>query len=339
MDDLSAGEWAAGTSTITRPQIRIAKDAVRRSMDYCYRVTRRQARNFYYGLKLTPQPKRSALYVVYAFMRACDDLADEPGVSAEARVERIDVFRKQMHAVLQTAAGVTPAGVTAIEGSCVDAKSLWPAFRHVMQAYSIDPALLDAMLDGQASDLTVSRYPRFEDLYGYCYKVASVVGLVCISIWGYRGGHATRKIAEHRGVALQLTNILRDLVEDAGRQRLYLPEEDLDRFGLTSQELLEQIRTGRVDSSFDRLMAFEIERARSYYQRSAVLESLIEPACRSTSWVIMRIYRGLLEKIARNPRAVLRRRVALSWLDKAAIVAAGSFPGRLARRHGWPLET
>jgi phytoene synthase len=303
--------------------------AVRQSLRYCHRVTRRHARNFYYGLRLTPEPKRSALYAVYAFMRACDDLVDEPvndqssaaptsGAIIQRGLAKIEQFRSQMQQVLD--GGDLPApgnpgnpGNPGAPGSPGD--SPWPAFRYVVRQYPIDPAHLHAMLDGQMLDLTSPKYLTFDQLYDYCYKVASVVGLTCIAVWGHCGDPAVTKLAEYRGIALQLTNILRDLVEDAQRQRLYLPAEELNRFGYDPRKLMRR----EPDAAFDRLMTFQIERARGYYEMSSRLEQYLDPQCQGTSWAIMRIYRGILERIAEDPRAVLKQRVRLGAFTKMAI--------------------
>ena len=280
---------------------------VQASLAYCHGIARTRARNFYYGLKLTPEPKRSAVYAIYAFMRACDDMAD--GEDAEQlpvpmRQERIETFRQTMVDVLnQSDDAAMPEG------------EHWPAFRHVMRTYPIDLAYMHAMLDGQIADLHKHHYATFDELYGYCYNVASVVGLVCLCIWGFEGDDATRKLAEYRGIALQLTNILRDPVEDAQRERFYLPQEDLDRFGYCPDDL----KQGKANEAFDQLMHFQVQRAQSYYDQSASLEQHIHPDSRATCWAMMRIYHGLLEQITANPRRVLTSRVRLSSLQKIAL--------------------
>lgn len=279
--------------------------ATRASLEYCHKVARKRARNFYYGLKLTPEPKRSAVYAIYAFMRACDDMAD--GAAApEAAKRNIEDFRAKMQHVLDgDGQGGLPDG------------PIWPAFGYVTRTYSIEPQYLHDMLDAQAIDLVKHRYQHFDELYDYCYKVASVVGQVCIDIWGHDGMSGVRKLAEHRGIALQLTNILRDLAEDARRGRVYLPQEDLERFGYSTSDLM----AGRLDERFDRLMRFQIERAWRYYQMSAPLEPHLSADCRPTSWAMMRIYRGLLEQISARPRQVMTQRVRLGSLQKLTIAA------------------
>ncbi len=325
-----------GTSAAPeRSRIEDLSQTLRRSFAYCHRVTRTRARNFYYGLKLTPEPKRSALYVIYAFMRACDDLADEPrGATGNADepgttgLARLEQFNRQLQSVVQ--GGADPPDIPV--GSDIASTGLiWPAFNQVMRTYPINIAYLQAMLEGQRCDLQQRLYRTFDDLRDYCYKVASVVGLVCISVWGYGGGEQTRQLARDRGIALQLTNILRDLVEDARRDRLYLPVDELQQFGIDPPAFTRQLASGQASGSFDQLMGYQIDRARRFYESSRDLERWIDAPCRPTSWAIMRIYRGLLEKIAKNPRRVLTSRVRLSSPQKLGIAMRAMYQRGLAR--------
>ena len=298
--------------------------ALATSYEYCRRLTRTRARNFYYGMKLTPEPKRSAMYAVYAYMRACDDLADDATDDPHATRQHIEAFRQQTTLYLQT--NPPPSADNAAKGTTSDQTSptFWPAFRHTMRTYPIDPALLNAMLDGQLRDLDPAPFITFDDLYQYCYNVASVVGLTCISVWGYTGGQETRQLAEQRGVAFQLTNILRDLVEDAQRGRLYLPTDELDRFNFTPDTLRAQLLDRRPSPDLARLIAHNADRARDYYQRSSTLESFIDTTCRPTSRAVASIYRALLEKIARRPQRILTERVRLTKLHKVIIALTAS---------------
>ena len=289
------------------------------SMTYCRDVAKTHARNFYYGLKLTPGLKRDALYAIYAFMRACDDLVDQDPAQLTVDMgtprelgQRIAKFRSKMQQVIDTA--------------CIDEAdnkpdSIWPAFNYVMQHYHIAPQYLHDMLDGQHRDLGTETFNTFEQLYDYCYKVASVVGLTCISVWGYTGGKDTQLLAEKRGIAFQLTNILRDVHEDSQRDRVYLPAEELAQFKVDPKVFA----NGEPDAHFDRFMKFQIERAFSYYEDSESLESYLSADCQSTSWAMMRIYRGILEKIAANPRRVLTERVRLTKFQKTTIAMRAKF--------------
>ncbi len=277
-------------------------------------------------MKLTPEPRRSAGYAIYAFMRACDDLVDQPidsaagpsgaphiptpQTAAEVGLSRIEVFREQMQTVLN--------------GGPLPPEPFWPAFRHAVRAYAIDPTHLHEMLDGQRYDLFKSNYETFDELYDYCYKVASVVGLVCIRIWGAGNVATPQKLAEHRGIAFQLTNILRDLVEDAQRGRVYIPAEELKLFGYDPVGF----RTAKRDAAFDALMRFQIDRARKFFEQSEALETYIDHSCRPTSWALMRIYRDLLDKIDGSPYRVLTQRVHLSTYHKLGIAIRARWQGK-----------
>lgn len=282
--------------------------ALRQSLAHCGRVTRGRARNFYYALKLTPEPKRSALYTIYAFMRACDDLADADGAQedADGAMAHIERLRAAMRATVQ-ARGALPPG------------PLWPALRWACATYGLDPRHLHAMLDGQRCDLQCRRFDTFDQLSGYCHRVASVVGLVCIAVWGHDGHADVEPMAARRGIALQLTNILRDLREDAGRDRVYLPADELARFDLDTETFRHDVLRGQADDRFDRLMAFQLDRARRCYERSAALDGHIDVDCRPTSRALTQIYRRLLDRIAADPRSVLHGRVRVSAARKLLI--------------------
>ncbi len=287
----------------------VSSRALRKSFRYCHRVTRQRARNFYYGLKLMPREKRAAMYAIYAFMRTCDDMADGDTGNGDpqAALQRIEQFRQTMEYVINQ-----PADAALPEGE------LWPAFYQVVHQYHIETQYLHAMLDGQREDLTRRSCQTFDQLYDYCYKVASTVGLVCLSVWGWDGDPQVKKLAEYRGIAFQLTNILRNLTEDVSRGRVYLPREDLERFGYYEDDLRHQ----RQGPAFDRLMRYQIERARSYYDMSASLERHLTPECRPTSLAMTRIYRGILERIAEQPERVLEGRVRLSKWMKLQIASS-----------------
>ncbi|MEM9915861.1 MAG: phytoene/squalene synthase family protein [Planctomycetota bacterium] len=272
------------------------------SYHHCRVVAQRAAGTFYRGMRLTPEPKRSSIFAVYAWMRAADDLVDDDSADVDPAA-RLAAFRRDTDAAIDPDQPV-PTG------------ELWPALRDTVRGYAIPAKYLHTMLAGQQSDLRPVTCRTFEELYDYCYRVASIVGLTCVKVWGDDGDPGVAKLAEYRGVALQLTNVLRDLAEDAQRGRVYLPTEDLERFGVTAKQLSE----GRADESFLRLMQFQLERARSYYEMSATLERHLTPDCRSTSWAIMRTYRVLLERIADRPERVLRQRVGLPLPTKLAVV-------------------
>ncbi len=271
---------------------------------YCRKVTRESARNFYYGLKLLPEPKRSAMFAIYAYMRQVDDIADDAeSGSLHQRITRLEDWRRRTHAALRG------------DGAEGGNDGIWPAFEEVGMRVALPASLFDEMIAGQLQDMNPIAFETFAELEKYCYRVAGVVGLVSLRIWGYEGGAATEELAIARGVAFQLTNILRDLKEDAGRGRLYLPREELAAHGLTPEELV----NGEGGELFDRFMRFQIERAESFYEKSVALEMRIEPDSRATLHAMTEIYHGLLKKMAADPRRVLRERISLSLLHKLRI--------------------
>ncbi len=285
------------------------------SCDYCREISRRRARNFYYGMKLVPEPKRSAQFALYAWMRLADDLADEAGAD-EAKTAALGEFRRTTHAVL--AGHVDPRDLAG-------EAPLWPAFADMAQRHAVPHTYFDAMIDGQLLDQTCHQYPTFEALYDYCYKVASVVGLACIEIWGYDSGEETRQLAEWRGIAFQLTNILRDVKEDAAEGRVYLPAEDFEALEL--KPVMFQLGNER---ELAKGLTRVVERARDYYDRSAKLDRSVHQAGRPCLWAMTKIYRGLLDKIAADPLRVLRpRRVRLASAQKGWIALRATMKGKV----------
>ena len=263
---------------------------------WCRGVAKRRARNFYYSFILLPEDRKNAMCAMYAFMRYCDDLSDEPGASRSA----IEKWRGALHAALAGSPGPEP---------------LWPAFLDTVARYKIPHEYFGEMIEGVASDLDPRTISTFDELYQYCYRVASVVGLTTIHIFGFRSPDAL-PLAEKCGIAFQLTNILRDVREDAGLGRIYIPAEDLERFGVLPDDL----RLGRRTEPFGRLMEFEIERARRYYRESSGLLDLVDRDARASLWALIAIYSSLLEHVAEAHYDVLSRRISLSGAEKTWIV-------------------
>ncbi|MFA7236056.1 MAG: phytoene/squalene synthase family protein [Phycisphaeraceae bacterium] len=297
--------------------------SLEQSEHYCEQVTRQRARNFYYGMKLTPGSKgpgskRFAMYAIYAWMRLADDLADAaPGSGVgnddAAKTASLEKFRDMTMATLD--GGGSGDGVGSGGGGEMPGDEVWPAFIDTVKRYEIPRQYLADMIDGQLMDMRVKRYATFDALYDYCYKVASVVGLTCIEVWGYDGGERTRKLAEHRGIAFQLTNILRDVREDAGRDRVYLPGEDFDVFELTPSMFL----FGEQAEAMAGLRK-TVARADQYFRGSEELDRLVHRDGKACLWAMTEIYRGIFEKIRRDPAAVLRdKRIRLSSMRKGWI--------------------
>ena len=269
--------------------------ALQESYAYCERVSRERAKNFYYSFLLLPRPKRQAMCAIYAFMRECDDRSDAPG----ATLESVVAWRAELDA--------------ALAGNPSD-QPVWPAFVDTACRYNIPTNYFHEMIDGVASDFETRSIGTFEDLYRYCYLVASIVGLTIIHIFGFEDPKALA-LAEKCGIAFQLTNILRDVREDAGNGRVYLPEEDLTRFNVTSEELNQPGLTPPLRSLFE----FESARARKFYDESQPLLGLVHRDSRSALWALMEIYRRLLERIEAEGYPVLERRVSLPAHEKIGI--------------------
>jgi phytoene synthase len=276
-----------------------------RSYAYCDRLARREAGNFYNGFRVLPRPQRLATCALYAFLRIADDLSDEPGELAPKRA-----------ALARWRAGLDHA-------LCGEySHRLHPALHHAVRTYRIPRAYLDAALDGVEMDLAEVGFATFSELRAYCYRVASVVGLSCLHVWGFTDERA-KTYGENAGLAFQLTNILRDLGEDAARGRVYLPRDELERFGYDP----ERLGRGERDESFRALMRFQVQRARGYYESAWPLVPLLEPAGRAVFLVMARTYRGLLDQIERRDYDVFSSRVRLSGWRKL-LLALGALPVR-----------
>jgi phytoene synthase len=285
------------------------------SYAYCEQLARREAGNFYHAFRLLPRPQRSAMSALYAFMRVTDDVTDGPGEPA-AKQLALKSWAQELDLAL----------------SGMYTHPLHAAFHHTVHTYGIPRAYLDAVLEGVGMDLEPVSFDTFADLYTYCYRVASVVGLACIHIWGYTDEKA-KVYAETAGIGFQLTNILRDLGEDVGRGRVYLPREDLTRFGY-SRDALE--RNARNDS-FRQLMNFQADRAKQYFDQSLPLDSFLHPPGRAVFQVMSRTYRGLLEAIISADFRVFDRRITVSrfrklWYVIQALPVRWSWRGTHRRR-------
>jgi len=282
-------------------------EALVRSARVCEEITRRRARNFYYGLRLTPEPERFAMFIIYAWMRQADDIADAAGPDAAERCRRIDLFR-----------GATDA---AFAGAPIDDTPLWTGFTEVTRRWPVRRQDFHDMLDGQLADIRNERHESWQDLRRFCYRVASTVGLICIHIWGFRDPEAPA-LAIDRGIAFQLTNVLRDFREDFDAGRIYLPADEFAAMELTPEALRRWQPADRC-TEFIRAQA---ERARSHYQSSLALDTMISRGCEPTLWAMTTIYRGLLEKILADPERVVReRRIRLSAARKAWIAFRARF--------------
>jgi 15-cis-phytoene synthase len=290
----------------------------------CRAIAKREAKNFYYAFVALPEPRRNAICAIYAFMRKADDLADDESIPREQRRLSLEQWQAAWRTASQTGATQDPVFI---------------AVRDATQRFNIPLSLLDELIAGTTSDLKTNpadapdTYANFADLYRYCYLVASVVGLVCIRIFGYTDP-AAEKLAEETGVAFQLTNILRDVAEDAERGRVYLPLEDLAAHDVTLDSLLHRA-TGAPPSSNERALLADIgKRAEAFYASAGKLLPLIDRESRPALWVLVRIYRGLLRRIRRADYDVFSHRISVPTFQKLEILAVGMVKLAIARLSG-----
>ena len=296
---------------------------LRTAYGVCRHITRSAAKNFYYGFLVLPAKKRNALSAVYAFMRHADDISDDPTLPVAERRRKLEEFLDGYHRVAA--------------GHQTD-DPIFMALRDSQERYSIPLELLEKLVIGTSMDLVESTdsggsslpdvgrggnpplvaYDTFADLYDYCYHVASVVGLVCIRIFGYRDP-AAEPLAEHVGIAFQLTNILRDVKEDASLGRIYIPREDLDRFGVSAEELA----SGADREKLRPLLEIHAQRAREFYASADELIPLVDEVSQPALWVLVRIYRGILDKIVARNYDVFSERVRLTTYEKLKILYHG----------------
>ena len=287
----------------------------------CRAIARREARNFYYAFIALPMPRRNAICAVYAFMRQADDISDDESLPREVRRDHMDRWLADWHAASES-------------GRTVD-----PVFRAVLDAtqrFSIPLALLDELVAGTAMDLdrgtsdAPDTYATFAELYRYCYLVASVVGLVCIRIFGY-SDPAAEKLAEETGVAFQLTNILRDVAEDAARNRVYLPLEDMARHQVSLADVLHRKAAAPPNANERALLKEMAERAEEYYRSAQKLVPLIDRESRPALRVLVSIYHALLERIRAVDYDVFSQRASVPVARKMMIAGVGFARMVLAR--------
>ena len=285
---------------------------LRAAYGVCRHIARSSAKNFYYGFLVLPARKRNALCAVYAFMRRADDISDDPSIPADQRREKLAAWIEGLRRV--------------VDGERTD-DPVFMALADAQKTFNIPLDLLEKLVQGTAMDLpaqptcgndTRLHYETFDELYDYCYHVASVVGLVCIRIFGYRDPRA-EKLAEQTGVAFQLTNIIRDVKEDSQLGRVYLPYEDLRRFSVDPKTLT----NGNAAAAFRPVLEFEAQRARELYHAADELLPLIDDDSQPALWTLVQIYHRLLDRIAERGYDVFTEKVRLSTAEKLGILAKG----------------
>jgi 15-cis-phytoene synthase len=289
------------------------RDDVSLEADYerCAQITRRSRSSFYYAFILLPPERRRALHAVYAFCRFIDDIADDESIREPA------LLLKRWREELDRVYAGTPT------------RALSRALADSAQRFNIPRELFEEIIAGVEMDLSRKRYQSWQELEPYCYRVASALGLICIEIFGYRNPSA-KSYAENLGLALQLTNILRDVREDAERGRIYIPLEDLERFQVREEEILGAAYT----PNFVSLMDFEARRAQELYAKAQNALAPEDRATLLTAEAMRLIYAALLERIIKSNYRVLDRRHSLSAPHKLYLVGRAWAEGRLSALRG-----
>jgi phytoene synthase len=282
------------------PKISFIADA---AAHYCHKLTTRSKSNFYYAFLFLPQNQREALEAVYSYCRLVDDVVDEEA-TVEKKLEGIAHWRTQLDAVYGDVPSEHPVVLK---------------LRQAVRAYPIRREDMEAVIDGCAMDITQNRYATWDELRTYCYRVASAVGLMCIEIFGYSTPKA-REYAVDLGIALQLTNILRDVAEDAQRGRVYLPAEDLEAFGVT----VEDLQLGRRTPAFVRMMRHQGRRAQAHYLRARAAIGPAERRQLVVAEIMGDIYHALLERLESSEFDVFSTKATVPRGRKMAI-AIGKF--------------
>jgi phytoene synthase len=285
----------------------------------CRAIAQREAKNFYYAFRVLPEHKRNAMCAVYAFMRRADDISDDESMPIEQRRIVMANWVESWRAARVSGASEDP---------------VFLALNDTQKQFAIPDALLEELVKGTTMDLEPQSTPAnelqtfatFDDLYRYCYLVASVVGLVCIRIFGYTDPRA-EKLAEETGIAFQLTNILRDVKEDAERGRIYLPLDLLGEFGVTIDRV-KALASGATLQPSERAMLSTLgSRAEKYYSSADRLLPMIDADSRAALWVLVTIYHRLLHKIGKVDGDVFSERISVPTAEKLLILAQGAVMG------------
>ncbi len=306
----------------------IYSDEIRASQRACRRLTGQAGSSFAAAFRLLPSAKRRAMHALYAFMRHSDDLADdplpqpgEPGAQSPC-----DMLRQWRKAVERALSGKSLSGDAVVGETDRRGRAILPAVMQTVRQFQIPPESLLAVLDGVEMDIEPRTYATFDELAVYCQRVASAVGLACIHIWGFTSGSAglednVLKPSRSAGLALQVTNILRDLSEDARRGRVYVPLEDISACGYSAEEL----QSGVVNRPFLRLMEMEIDRAERFYREAAELTRSLHKDGQRIFGLMMETYHALLDAIRRHPADVFARRIRVSRWEKLWLAAKWTF--------------
>ncbi|TNE70652.1 phytoene/squalene synthase family protein [bacterium] len=291
------------TSVITE----VGDENLQEAYTFCRNITREHAKTFYLATRFLPNKKQRAIFAVYALCRFIDDTVDEAidlqvnrKLDLNEIQQRLDVIREQVKVTFDTGYATN---------------KIFRAIAHALQTYQIKKEHVLLLIDGVYMDLYKNRYKNFDELYDYSYKVASVVGLMTSEIFGYSSPEAL-KYAVDLGIAMQLTNIIRDVGEDLERNRIYLPQDEMDAFGVTETDL----RVGIVTPEIRQLLKFQVDRAREYYKSAEKGIAMLDRDSRLPVWLARYNYARILDKVEQCEYKVLKKRVFLSTKEKLAIL-------------------
>jgi phytoene synthase len=327
----------------------MSESALDTAYAHCEAVTRSEAANFYYGIRLLPRGRRRAICAVYAFARRVDDIGDGTLERAD-KLRLLDDEARALAAIEVAAAGqprapgpaADPASGAWQAGANGGGDLVMVALADAYRGYRLPPGALGELIEGVRMDVNGETYEAFDDLVLYCRRVAGAIGRVSLAIFGLREGAAAdragaERLADELGVAMQLTNILRDVREDAENGRVYLPAEDLRRFGVLAgpdparaAQVLEAVTepAARPGAQLAELVRFEARRAREWFERGIALTRLLDRRSAASVLAMAGIYRRLLDRIEAQPEAAARRRVSLPAREKAWVAARVLLGGR-----------
>ena len=282
------------------------KDELQQAYQYCQKVTRQHAKSFYFAAKFLPKAKQPPIYALYALCRHVDDEIDEAELRSEKEsAEIVEKWKSNLESIYsgkEIPYSLIPTPYSPL---------VLLAWRDLLQTYKIPQNLPLELMKGVSQDTYIKRYQSFDELYVYCYRVASTVGLMACEIFGYQDKE-TLDYAEKLGIAMQLTNILRDIGEDAEMGRIYLPQEDLKKFNVSEEQILAK----RIDENFIELMKFQIARARQYYEASKTGISMLSKDVRFTVLLALRLYSRILDEIERQNYDIFKQRAHTTKTQK-----------------------
>ena len=320
-DSKSAAVTSMPASAAMRDTASQSATTIAESYEYCHDIARASHSNFYYAFFLLPKPKRDALAALYAFMRLIDDVSDE-GQDLGAKQRGLARWRGALDQAITGQEQVFDgnAAVVSPAATLPGAEQVLPALVDTMQRYNMPARYLHDLISGAEMDLTVRFYPTFERLREYCYRVAGTVGLTCTHVFGFSDARAL-DLAEKLGLAFQLTNIIRDVHEDHKLGRIYLPEEDLARYGVSPEDF----DRGEATLGMRELLRFEADRAWQLYEEGSALLNLIDEDSRSALWLLVHTYSALLGRIEALDFAVFGEKIRLSKAEKMVFVTKARF--------------